>query len=354
MSLLKSPDDLSEKKEFNIVNKFIIHPLFNETIKELSELKINIPEYGSEENWDFSTVPFPKNGEIVTNINDIKPYKLDANNGQKNINSKYPILAYDESIQNFTALEGIAYFFSHAIVIHGKEDYIPSIFISFYFFTRSKLITQKSKYIKESENPSVDSKKNYAIDRTNFICDITPENSIILIDGPLIGGQISSFTVDLNQKLLNKNVLPLFIVKNSNSNLITQNIENLKGKFNSDMHWCYNMLEAGERTNFFSYVDRYNKNNGKIFCYLKPFDVSPQRIEMHINSYKKYHNKIDNLMDTVYYLMLAQGDLKNPQVRSIAIAEKFARNSLKLFNIQKMMRKIGLKPTINELRFGSV
>ena len=317
----------------------------------MSELKINIPEYGSEENWDFSTVPFPKNGEIVTNINDIKPYKLDANNGQKNINSKYPILAYDESIQNFIALEGIAYFFSHAIVIHGKEDYIPSIFISFYFFTRSKLLTQKSKYITESENPSADSKRKYASDRTEFILNTTPKNSIILIDGPLIGSQISNFTVDLNKKLLKRNIFPIFIVKNSSSNLITQYIESLKDKYNSDMHWSYRSLKVGERTNYFRYIDRYKKNNGKVFCYLKPFDVSPQRIEMHVETYKKYQTNVDDLMDLIYYLMLAQGNYKNPQVRSIAVAEKFARESLKLFNIKKIMRKVGLKPTINESRF---
>ena len=40
-----------------------------------------------------------------------------------------------------------------------------------------------------------------------------------------------------------------------------------------------------------------------------------------------------------YYLLLVQGDLKNPQVRSIAIAEKFARKALKLINFDQMMER---------------
>jgi len=340
-----------KKSKVKGINKFIFHPNFKETLKELSDLKIKLPEIGSHENWDFQVMLFPNSGNLVNSIGDIKPLKLNAENGHKWIKSEYPILAYDESIQNFLALEGIAYLFSHALVLHGEEDYIPSIYVSFYFFTRAKSILDKSKYILESDNPSVDSKANYASERTNFICNSVPENSIILIDGPLIGGQISSITIDMNRRLLKKNVIPIFIVKNSRSNLVTQHIANLKDLYNSDMHWCYNALKTGERTSFFSYIDQYKRENGKIFCYLKPFNVSPQRIEVHIETFKKYHDYMNGLMDMIYYLIIAQGDLKNPQVRSIAIAEKFARESLRLFNFQLLMRKIGLKPTINESRF---
>lgn len=338
--------------ELNFNNKIILHPNFNKTIEELNELKIKLPEYGSEEDWDFSMIPFPKEGNYVANIDEIKPYKLDAKNGYKKINSGFPLLAYDESIQNFTALEGTSYFFSHSMIIHGKIDFIPSIFISFYFFTRAKSIIQKSKYIIESDKPSIDSKEKYARERSDFIDKTCPENSIVLIDGPLIGGQISHITVELNKKLLKKKVIPLFIIKNSTSNLVTQHTDSLKGKYNSDMHWCYKTLKSGERTNYFSYYDRYNKNNGKVFCYLKPFNVSPQRIEVHIETFKKYQGLMNDLMDMIYYLILAQGDFKNPQARSIAIAEKFARESLKLFNFRFLMKQLGLMPTINESRFG--
>ncbi len=351
------PDDINSNQkdlEIGIRNKLIIHPSFNETIRELSRLKINLPEYGSEEPWDFSMIQFPQGATKITNIEDIKPYMLKVNNGLKVIDLGYPIFAYDESFQIFSALEGEGYIFSHSIIVHGKEDYIPSVFITFYFFTQSEIISQKSKYIIKSDNSSTDSKILYSKDRTRFICDTITDNSIILIDGPLIGGQMSHFTIELNRKLLQRNIIPIFIVKNSNSNLVTQNINGLKGKYNSDMHWCYNLLKNGERTSFFRYVDQYNPNNGKIFCYLKPFDVSPQRIEVHIETFQKYKNLMSDLMDLIYYLLLVQGNYKNPQVRSIAIAEKFARESLKLFNIRALMRKIGLKPTINESRFGGI
>lgn len=336
----------------DLSNKIIIHPSFEETIKELKELNIKLPKIGTAENWDFDLVPFPKDGNLVTNLEDIKPYKLDKVNGQDLIDSKYPILAYDESIQNFMALEGISYFLSHAIVIHGKDDYIPSILISLRFYTRAKPIIKKSKNIIESDNPTVDSKAAYAKERSKFILDTTPDNSIIFIDGPLIGGQINNITVKLNRDLLKKNVIPLFIVKNSSSNLVTQNINTLKGNYNSDMHWCFRALKPGERTNLFSYIDKYNPNNGKVFCYLKSFNASPQRVELHIETYKKYPSLINSLMDLIYYLILVQGNLKNPQVRSIAIAEKFARTALKMFDLKILLKKIGLTPTINESRFG--
>lgn len=341
-----------DEKVVDLNNKIIIHPSFNKTINELRDLNIKLPEIGTEENWDFNLLPFPKGGNLVANIEEIKPYKLNHQNGYNLINSRYPILAYDESIQNFMALEGISYFLSHSIVIHGKDDFIPSILISFRFYTRAKPIIKSSKHIIESSNPSVDSKSNYAKERSKFILDTTPNNSIILIDGPLIGAQINDITVKLNRELLKKNVIPIFIVKNSNSNLVTQYIDTLKGKFNSDMHWCFRALKPGERSNFFRYIDQYNPNNGKIFCYLKPFNISPQRIEFHVETYKKYSRLINRLMDLIYYLILVQGDFKNPQVRSIAIAEMFARTALKMFDIRFLLTRIGLTPTINESRFG--
>ena len=49
----------------------------------------------------------------------------------------------------------------------------------------------------------------------------------------------------MNDALLKKNVIPIFVVKNSNSNMVTENIPELKGKFNSDMHWAYTFQKAG-------------------------------------------------------------------------------------------------------------
>jgi len=154
----------------------------------------------------------------------------------------------------------------------------------------------------------------------------------------------------MNDVLLERNIIPIFIVKNSNSNLVTDYVPSLKGKFNSDMHWAYTTLQPGTRTNFFVYEDSVNSEFSKIFCYLKTFDISPQRVEFHPRTYKKYQGIMEEMMHLIYYLVLVQGDLKNPQLRSIAIAEKFARETLDLFDMSNLMKTLGLVPTMNQER----
>lgn len=173
---------------------------------------------------------------------------------------------------------------------------------------------------------------------------------MLLIDGPLIGNQMNDYTIKLNQKLLEKNVIPIFIVKNSSSNLVTDNINELNGSFNSDMHWAFKYLSHGERTNFFLYRDSYNKNFAKVFCYIKPFDISPQRVEIHPTTYQGREGLIEHLMDILYFFFITQGDLKNPQVRPIAIAEMYARESKKMYNINKILREAKIQPTMNQTR----
>ena len=117
------------------------------------------------------------------------------------------------------------------------------------------------------------------------------------------------------------------------------------------MHWAYSTLKEGERTNFFEYRDRYNHTFAKVFCYLKAFDVSPQRVEIDVNTFQSNYGIINNIMDLIYYLLIVQGDLKNPQIRSIAVAEKYARAALQLINFTKMMKDLGITPTMNQERF---
>jgi len=345
---------MDEKMNWGVenFNRLIIHPSFNETIKEINQLKIKLPYQSISEELDFRSYIYPLNGELLNSLKDIiNNIKLNPRNGTELLKNN-KISAYDESINKFMGLEGTAYLMSHSLIVHGKDDYFPSNFLTFNFYTRSKSYIDQTKFLKYSEDPERDSKLDYIKDRTDFILNNIPKNSIILIDGPLIGGQVSSYTISLNNELLRKNVIPIFFIKNSNSNLVTDNIVELKQKFNSDMHWAYNTLNAGERTVFFKYVDKYNDQNAKIFCYLKAFNISPQRIEFHINTFEKYENEITELMDLIYYLLLIQGDLKNPQIRSIAIAEKFARETLKLINLNKLIRSYGIMPILNQERFG--
>jgi hypothetical protein len=330
-------------------SKLLFHPSFSETIKELKKRKVVLPSKPVEEVIDFSKFGYQE-GTLVTCVEDFGKKSLDAKHGQ-NICNSVLVSAYDESINKFEGLQGTAFLTSHSLVIHGLSDYIPVSFLTFYFYTRALLLSQGSIYIRHSEEPDVDSKKDYIEDRKNLLSKNVPDNSVLFIDGPLIGGNLADATIKLNNQLASKGIIPICFAKNSNSNMVTDNITLLKGKYNSDMHWAYSFLKAGERTNLFRYSDKINPKLTKIFCYIKAFDLSPQRVEFDLRTYGKYASNIDDFLDLAYYLLLAQGDLKNPQIRSIAVAEKFARATLKLINFEQMMKELGITPTMNQERF---
>ena len=333
-------------------NRLILHPSFISTIKTIyNELKIGVPEPISEQ-VNFDSYSFPSGGKLVA-IEREKTYKLDAKIGEE-LSNKIVIWAYDESFNKYVSLEGTAFLTSHSLIVHGRKDYLPVIFMTFYFYTHSKEYGNKSQCIKCSKKTEVEFKKDYVKDRERLLSEAIPSksNSLIFIDGPLIAAQISSSTVRLNRKLLEKNMIPIFCVKNSFSNMVVDNTKELRGKFNSDLHWAFKTLKCGERTNFFKYVDRHSPEKSKIFCYVKAFDISPQRIEFHPKTYEKYGSLMKDLMSLVYYLMLVQGDMINFEVRPIAIAEKYARDALKLVDLVKVMRSIYTTPTMNQDRFG--
>jgi hypothetical protein len=334
-------------------NKLFFHPLFSDTIAEINRLNVQLPPNPSDLEMDFHLDTYPQNGELVSKVEDIKSYKLNAKNGEKLAQSKITLCAYDESINNYLGLEGTAYLTSHSLIVHYKEEYLPLNYLTFYFYTRAEIYSKESNVVKYSANIEVDSKKDYVNDRNEFIIKNTPSNSILFVDGPLFGGNVNAQAFQLNEKLLEKNVIPLFFVKNSYSSLATDHIEELKGKYNSDLHWAYNFLGLGERTNLFKYTDQHNKKDySKVFFYIKIFNISPQRVEFHTRTFDKYRDKMPELFDLIYYLLLVQGDFKNPQIRSISIAEKYARATLKLINVNQIMKKSGIVPTMNQERFG--
>lgn len=334
-----------------ILNQVLLHPNFKKTIIEISKIKeIRFDPNPIKEKFDFETLNSQGNNGVIKVLDDGKHQQLDAEKGSKIAHGGYGISAYDESFNNYFSLAGSGLLTSHSLLIHGESDYISSNNLTFYFYTRSDDISKQSKYIKKSVDTDNDSRRDYAEDRANFILDATPDNSILFIDGPLIGGVSNIINVKMNDTLLKRNIIPIFIVKNSNSNLVTDYVPSLKGRYNSDMHWAYSSLKLGSRTNFFIYEDRVNSEFSKVFCYLKTFDISPQRIEFHPRTYQKYQEIMDEMMHLIYYLVLVQGNLKNPQLRSIAIAEKFARETLDLFDMSNLMKTLGLVPTMNQER----
>jgi len=270
-------------------NKLMLHSSFNKTVEELNKINIKLPKSTSNVNLDFQNFNFPPSGELVTPIHEISAINLDAKNGEKKVNDDRILAAYDESINKFSSLGGTAFLMSHSLVVVEKMDFVPLNLLTFYFYTRSKEITSKSRFIKHSTDPEMDSKKDYIKDKIELLTNNCPTIMIHAIN-----------------KFLSKDIMPIFFVKNSSSNLVTDNISGLCGKYNSDMHWAYKFLKKGQRTNFFKYVDKDHPDNAKIFCYLKAFNLSPQRVEFHINTFLKYQDEMDAIMDLVYYLLLVQ------------------------------------------------
>lgn len=335
-----------------MLNKIVLHKNYLQTIKEIHSFATPDPQ---------QTIPVEQgirlsdliiqNAQLVPceKMEKIRCVPAQLENG---IFKKRYIAAYDESFMNFACLEGIAYFTCHAMVLLGDEAYAPICYLTANFYTRSKSLNTKLKTIRVIENPEREFNKDYNIDKVEFLKENAPDGVILLIDGPIIGGDYYTYVTEAIDEFHKRDIIPIFFVKNSTSNLVTENIKDLAGKYNSDMHWAYNYLKPGERTSFFLYRDTYNTANSKVFSYLRAFNVGPQRIEMHYTTYNRYKDILPGLLNMVFYLILVQGDQHNPQVRPVAVAEKYAREVLRMINVAKIMRASGLMPTMNQERFG--
>ena len=161
------------------------------------------------------------------------------------------VSAYDESIDKFEGLQGTAFLTSHSLVIHGLSDYIPVNLLHFIFYTRALSLSEGSIYIRHSEEPDIDSKRDYIEDRKKLLIKNVPDNSILFIDGPLIGGNLADATITLNKQLTSKGIIPVCFVKNSNSNMVIDNIAPLKGKYNSDNTLGLRLPESRRKDKFF-------------------------------------------------------------------------------------------------------
>lgn len=333
-----------------INSRLALHKNFEETIKDLKDLNIDLPK-PSEQDFTFDNFTFPKKGNTVEPLEEINAVALDAKKGE-NLERSKSLYAYDESFRNFQALEGTAYLTSHSVVKHGKNDFEPSTYLTFYFYTRSEDYGERAQHITTTEDVGTKFKEDYVNDRSKLLLNEVEEDSLLLIDGPLIGGQISRHTIQLNKKLFSKGILPIFIVKNTSSNLIVNHIEEFSRDYNSDIHWAYQFLSQGERTPFFRYVDQHNEDNAKVFCYIKPFrNSSPLRVEIEARVFEEKEEDVKQFMNLIYYLIIVQSDTENPQPRSIAIAEKYARNTMKMINFEKLMNSIDIMPEVNQSRF---
>jgi len=262
------------------------------------------------------------------------------------------IYAYDESLQNYRALEGDLLFCSSA-TIKIEDRYNFNLSVLPYFLTcMGKFKNSPGDDIRFAEN--VTEERNLIMIKTKIdsIVNSVEPHSIVLIDGPLIGGNASKYIEDMDDDLRKQDCIPLYFVKNSDSRLVIQTNNDLAKHFNSDFHWTACRLRTGTRSAFFKYTDQVNNRHTKVFAYLKALYGFPERVEMHTLTYKKYQTLMPDLMSLIAYFYILQGDRSNPQVRPIAIAEKYAREGIRVLNIPALLGKLGFKPTINQVRFG--
>lgn len=268
-----------------------------------------------------------------------------------NLFNEWNVYAYDESIQNYRALEGDLLFCSSS-TIKIEEKYRFNLSVLPYFLTSMKKFEDfAGEDIRFAENIAEERTLIMTKAKIESIINSVEPHSLVLIDGPLIGGNVSTYLEGMDKTLREKDCIPLYFVKNSDSRLVIDTDEKLSFEFNSDFHWTACQLKIGSRSSFFKYTDEYVKHT-KVFTYMKALYGFPERVEMHTLTYEKYLSIMPSLMSLLAYFYVAQGDRSNPQVRPIAVAEKYAREGLKILNIPTLLSKLGFRPTINQVRFG--
>jgi hypothetical protein len=276
-------------------------------------------------------------------------YALDPS--ENDLRNQWNIYAYDESTQDYRALEGDLMFCSSS-VIKVEDRYSFNLTVLPYFVTSMrKFENSEDEEIRFTESPNEERNKILVTAKTDSILESTEPDSIVLIDGPLVGGMASSYMVRMDNELRERNCIPLYFVKNSDSRLVISCDPKLSREFNSDFHWSAHRLEVGSRSAFFKYTDQDNPKNSKAFTYVKALAGFPERVEMHSQTYQKYSKLVPSLMNMIAYYYVVQGDYSNPQVRPVAIAEKYAREGLRILNIPVLLRRLGFRPTINQVRF---
>jgi len=330
--------------------ELLFHKDFHDTIRAFKEANLNnFDDISKQIDINHELLRFNKH-KIESINKDI--YVSSHQNGGDYISKIFNMIgAYDESFFQYDSLEGNLFLTSHSFVILTEYDWVPINLLTTYFVTSSFTISEKNNLLEYSKEPSVLLSKKYSADRKIFLTDNVQKGCILFIDGPLIGGNQTYYTIDMVKELNDMDITPIFFVKNSASSLLINSNEQFKKDYNSDIHWASVTLKSGEFSNWFKYTDQLNQEFCKIFCYYKPYTgFSPQRIELHPHTFIKNENRIDQLLDCISYLMVANGDKRNPQIRPIAIAEKYARETKKYVNVNKLIKSSGLVPTMNEER----
>lgn len=101
------------------LNRLTISSGFRETLNDLNEKNIRLPSSPESQEMDFRNQI--ANGELVSTIEDMGSFSLDADFGEGLVNGERSIMAYDESINKFSSLEGKAFLISHSLILMGED-----------------------------------------------------------------------------------------------------------------------------------------------------------------------------------------------------------------------------------------
>lgn len=290
------------------------------------------------------------NLNVDSDIRVLENYNIISKINSNNLNQPFLLAAYDESILELNTLEGKVRCISHCSLIQNEEKYIPAAYVTLKFYTKSSRITGKSTEFSDfilTDDVTLAQTKEYVQEREYFLSQAAPENSYIFIDGPMFSGAATSGNFQLIEKLMTKNCMPIFFVKNSDSTIITERFQFAKG-YNSDLHWAYSTLNAGEISQIFAYTSKEGRQ--KAMCFMKIYEKkSPVRIEFPLQLFESnvYGSEV---FDMIYYQYLANGSQNNIQTRIIQVTEMYAREVLKSTNLYNEIDRMGLIKTMNEER----
>lgn len=277
----------------------------------------------------------------------------------------FNLSAYDESIFEYSSIEGQLRAIANCVTTISKDarDYIPSILLTLDFFTSSKAVADANQTIQGVQYLDRDTATKaisikYLTERNSHILQFTPANNILLIDGPLFAGEATHMNFNLIQSLLEQNIIPIFLVKNSSSSRI---VEQHDLPYNNDLHWAYSNLrpqhqaDSASRSSLMQYTSggHGKSQRTRVYAYLKPaYHLSPVRIEMSADTLLHVQETVtvDKLFEVLMHQFVLQGLGRNNQARLIAIAEKYARASLKSTHVYQLAEQTGLVSTMNEAR----
>lgn len=338
--------------------KVVLQKGFFEFMDKIRSTKIELPVYPEVRSGVFVFEDWTDGAKVVPDDEERSKfsYPLDIKHGYEVYASQKTLIsAYDESIAKYSALEGKAVLVSHSLVSMHGDNYHTINELRMMFLTASKKLRDKIPGAIAPKEWGIDATANVEIakQKKEFLENHSIENSILLIDGPFLAGDgMATFNRIVGETFIKRNIVPVFVVKNSNSSLLVNTIAEFKDEYNSDLHLANDLLKEGCRSRFYRYTDDRNPiDNAKLFCYVKvKKHASPIRIEFPARIYDKNRDAIRSIMDLIYYLVIVQGDPHNLQVRPIAIAEKYARETLSLINFNKSMIYSELTATMNETR----